>query len=379
MESTMVQILKTNPHLFDTIQVGFLLTDVHSNILYANRQALRLFGYKKEEMEGQRVRILFLEEDLIYFLPNIIYVSLYQEGFEGEALLRHQDGSKIFVHLIATSFKEEGETFLTFSFQEIQRLKRLERERLESERWASLGRMVEEIAHQIRNPIVSIGGYTSRLLKAFPAGPKAHSYLEQIHREARRLEIMIQRLEEYIKIPRPSFHREKIQQVIESTLQTISKEVANEGISFHLEAGGLTGDGELFMDRGLMVMALSHIFKNCIDAVVQGKIGMRRRKVRIAFPEETESVGISISDKGEGISKKNLEHIFEPFFSTRPDRIGLGLTFVKRVMEEHEGGIRVESRLQKGTMVTLMFPKDRRRRIRRELFSAGALERKEQR
>jgi PAS domain S-box-containing protein len=373
----MVEMLKSKPHLFDTIQVAFLLTDAHSNILHANRQARNLFGYKREEIEGQRVRILFLEEDLIYFLPNIIYLTLYKEGFEGEALLRLKGGSKIFVHLVTTAFKEEGETFLTFSFQEIQRLKRLERERLEAERWASLGRMVEEIAHQIRNPITSIGGYTKRLLKTFPSSQKVQSYLEQILQEARKLEIMIQRVEEYVKIPRPAFQREKIQEVMESALQTISKEAMEQGISINLETRGLKGDGNLFLDKGLMVMALSQILKNGMNAVTQESSGKQRKTVKITLFEEGENIGISISDRGEGIAKKNLRHIFEPFFSTRPDRIGLGLTFVKRVMEEHGGRIQVESHVRRGTNVTLIFPKDRRRRIRRELISLETLERRD--
>jgi PAS domain S-box-containing protein len=378
MESTMVEILKSKPYLFDPIQVAFLLTDVHSNILYANRQANNLFGYKREEVEGRRVRILFLEEDLIYFLPNIMYLTLYKEGFEGEALLRHRDGTKIFVHLITASFKEDGETFVTFSFQEIQRLKRLERERLESERWTSLGRMVEEIAHQIRNPVVSIGGYTKRLLNALPSSPKVSSYLERILREAGRLEIIVHRVEEYIKLPRPAFRRENIPEAIESALQTISNEATDQGISFHLETAGLTGNGDLFVDKGLMVMALCHIFRNCMDAVTRGAIRKQRKEVRVALSEGEEDLVISISDKGEGIAKKNIRHIFEPFFSSRPERIGLGLTFVKRVMEEHGGRVHVESQLKKGTTVTLTLPKDRRRRIRRELLSTEAVEKREQ-
>ena len=369
MEETMVEMLKSKPHLFDTIPVAFLLNDVHSNIIYANRQIKSIFGYKKEEIEGQRVRVLFLEEDLIYFLPNIIYLTLYKEGFEGEALLRHKDGAKIFVHLVTTSFKEEGQVFLTFSFQEIQRLKKLERERLEAERWASLGRMVEEIAHQIRNPIVSIGGYTKRLLKAFPSSPKSQSYLDQILRETKRLETLIQRVEEYIKIPRPAFQRERVQEAVESALQTISQEAMEKGIFINLETRDLKGEGNFFIDKGLVIMAISHILKNCMDAVTQTPLRGQRKAVSIALFEEGERLGTSISDKGEGISKKNLDHIFEPFFSTRPDRIGLGLTFVRRVMEEHGGTIQVESRLKRGTTVTLYFPKDRRRKIRRELIS----------
>jgi PAS domain S-box-containing protein len=118
----MLEILKSRHHFLDLVQVAFILTDVHSKILYANRYTKRLFGYAKEEIEGERVRVLFLEEDLTYFLPNIIYLSLYKNGFEGEALLRQKDGAKVFVDLYTTIFNEGGEVFISFSFREIQRL-----------------------------------------------------------------------------------------------------------------------------------------------------------------------------------------------------------------------------------------------------------------
>ena len=88
----MVEILKSRHQLLDFVQAAFILTDVHSKILLTNRYTERLFGYRRDEMEGQRLRIFFLEEDLTYFLPNIVYLTLYKNGFEGEALLRQKDG-----------------------------------------------------------------------------------------------------------------------------------------------------------------------------------------------------------------------------------------------------------------------------------------------
>jgi PAS domain S-box-containing protein len=372
MEPTMVEILKNRHHFLDLIQVAFILTDVHSKILYANRYTERVFGYAREEVEGQRIRIFFLEEDLTYLLPNIVYLTLYKNGFEGEALLKQKDGKKIFVHLSTNSFKEKGEVFLTFSFQEIQRLKKLEREKLEMEHWASLGIMVEEIAHQVRNPIVSIGGYTQRLMKTFPSSSRNRSYLDQILRETKRLETMIQRVEEVVLIPRLIFQKEKVQEVAETALQTFSGKATESGISLNLETGVLEGDEYFFVDKDLVVRAIYCILENSIEAVTRIPIGRKRTTVKVALFKDEENIGISISDKGEGIAKKNIEHIFEPFFSTRPDRVGLGLTFAKRVVEEHGGMIQVESRLKKGTTITLTFPKDRRRKVRRELISPEA-------
>ena len=370
---TMAEMLKPTPHLLDAIQAGFIITDVHSKILYTNHYAKRLFGYSRREIEGKRMRILFLEEDLTYFLPNIVYLTLYKNGFEGEALLGQKNGTKIFVHLYTTSFKEEGEVFISFSFQEIQRLKKLERERLEMERWASLGMMVEEIAHQTRNPIVAIGGYTQRLLKTLSLSAKGKSYLHQILRETKRLETMIQRVEEYVLIPRPTFQKEEIQEVVESVLQSFSKEAVEKGISINLETRALEGEGEFFLDKDLISKALFHILKNSIEAVARTSMGKKGKLVKVSLFGDGGNIGVSISDKGEGIPKKNLDRIFEPFFSTRPDQVGLGLTFAKRVVEDQGGNIQVESRLKRGTTITLTFPKDRRRIIRREKISSEAV------
>jgi len=371
----MVEILKSKHPFLDLVQVAFILTDIHSKILYANRYTKRLFGYTREEIEGERIRVLFLEEDLTYFLPNIIYLSLYKNGFEGEALLRQKDGIKVFVHLYTTTFREGGEVFVSFSFQEIQRLKKLERERMEMERWASLGMMVEEIAHQVRNPIVTIGGYSQRLLNTFAPSPKGKSYLHQILREAKRLETLIQRLEEYVLFPKPAFRREKIEKVVETVLQTSSKEAAEKGVFFNLETRALEGRGDFFIDKDLIAKALFCILENSIEAVRQIPMGKKGRVVRVFLFGDGGSIGISISDRGEGIPKKNLGRIFEPFFSTRPGRVGLGLTFAKRVVEEQGGSIRVESRLKKGTTITLTFAKDRRRMLRREQLSPEGVER----
>jgi len=369
----MVEILKSRHHFLDLVQVAFILTDAHSKILYTNHYTERLFGYSREEIEGERIRVFFLEEDLIYFLPNIIYLSLYKNGFEGEALLRQKNGTKIFVHLFTTTFKEEGEVFISFSFQEIQRLKKLERERLEMERWASLGMMVEEIAHQVRNPIVAIGGYTQRLLKIFSTLTKGKSYLHQILKETKRLETMIQRVEEYVLIPRPIFQKEKMDKVIETVLRTFSKEAAEKGVSINLETRVLKGEREFFIDKDLIAKALIYILENSMEAVVQTPVGKKGRMIKVTLFEDGENIGVSISDRGEGIPSKNLDQIFEPFFSTRPERVGLGLTFAKKVVEEQGGGIQVESRLKRGTTVTLTFPKDRRRILRRERISPESI------
>ena len=372
MENSGGDVERRRRQLLESVPVAFLLTDVHSKIIYANRQTEYLFGYNRSELVGERIRRLFLKEDLIYFLTNILYLTLYKEGFEGEALLRQKDGKRIFVHLYTMSFKEEGEVFLAFTIQEIQRLKKLEQESLESEHWAGIGRMVQEIAHQVRNPIASIGGYALRLQKASADSRKRQTYVNQILQETNRLDALVERVEEYVQVPRPVFGREQVEEVVASALEPFSKDARKNGISFSVEAKGLDEDGYLFVDRALVIKAVSHIVQNSVEAILGTSRADNKRSVKVALVDDGEMVRVSVFDKGPGISKRNLQYVFEPFFSTRPDQVGLGLTLVRRIMWEHGGKTRVESHRGKGTTVTLYFPKDRRRKVRRELISPEA-------
>ncbi len=370
-----MKVIKGRHNLLDSVQVGFILTDPHSKILYANRQAEALFGYRKDGLKGHRLRALFLHEDLTFLLPNIIYLTLYQSGFTGEALLRQKDGTKIFVDISTSSFKEEGEVLLAFSFQEIQRLKILEKQKMEMVRWASLGMMMEEIAHQIRNPIVSIGGYAQRVLKSMPCSisEKGKSYFNHILHEAKHLEMMIERMEEYILLRKPVFQKTRIQEVVEEALLSFSKGRADENISIKLEERAVKPDGVLFLDQDMMMKVISQILENSMEAIYSVSGKKRRNTIGVVIFDDGERIGVSVSDKGPGISRKVLPHVFDPFFSTRPDHHGLGLTFVKRVMDEHGGTLSVASRPRQGTTICLYFPKDRRREVRRELISLDAV------
>lgn len=366
----MEETLKGKTLFLDLLPLAFVLTDIHSKIIYTNHFTERLFGYSKEEMEGQKVRLFFLKEDLIYFLPNIIYLTLYKNGFDGEILLKQKDGKKIFVHLNTTSFKEGGNFFLIFSFHEIQRLKMIEREKLLMDHWASLGLMVEEIAHQIRNPILSLGGYAQRLLRQ-SSSHKRQIYLDRIIEEAKRLDRMIHRLEEIILIQRPVLKKEKILDVVEGAIQQVSQEAKSKGITIHLETGMLRGEESFLVNRSLITKALSHLLENSVDAISK-KSEKKEEVIKVTLSKDKGNAIISIKDQGEGILKKNLRHLFLPFFSTRPDRVGLGLTFVKRVVEGHGGEIEVRSSPNKGTLVTLILPMERRRQIRRRWLSQEA-------
>jgi signal transduction histidine kinase len=117
-----------------------------------------------------------------------------------------------------------------------------------------------------------------------------------------------------------------------------------------------------FIDGDLLSRALRSILENAIEAVNEGG------KIRIKLFPKDDHVGIEISDTGCGISQENLDAVFDPFFSTKPDRVGISLTTARRIIKEQGGTIQASSQRGKGTSFSVLLPMDRRRRIRTQIL-----------
>src|SRR4030043_805932 len=162
----------------EVVKTGILLTDNQGEIRFTNRFADELFGYPKDSLNGNSMDVFFLPEDIGVFFPNIMKLTRDNGSFEGEALLRKRDGSSFFVNLSSALYQEEstGYQFFIFTLQDITHFKKMEKERLDSERFIGLGMMTDQISHHIRNPIASIGGFALRLTKDRISPEDYHQY-----------------------------------------------------------------------------------------------------------------------------------------------------------------------------------------------------------
>ena len=184
------------------VKTGIILTDNQGQIRFTNKLAAELFGYSSGILNGKSIETLFLPDDTQIFLSNIMKITLEDKGFEGEALLRRKDGSSLFVNLSTALYKgnSNGHGLIIFTIQDITYLKKIENEYVGSERFVGLGMMTDQISHQIRNPIVSIGGFALRLARGKVSDEEYSRYTRIIHDESRRLEYIIDRLVEFAKV-----------------------------------------------------------------------------------------------------------------------------------------------------------------------------------
>jgi signal transduction histidine kinase len=224
----------------------------------------------------------------------------------------------------------------------------LHRKLLDMEKMAAMGEMAMFVTHQLRNPIVAIGGFTEQLLKPDVAEEKKTRNLTIIRDEIRRLEDIIYQMGHFLKVslkepvyfdPGPA-----IASVVGSpAIQTRAKAYA---MNIKLEPCL----PEILCDPTSFGEVLRNLLDNAFDATTAGgTVSVRGyRKNPISFV-------LSVRDTGRGMTNPDKGHLFRPFFTTKDKGMGLGLPFIKRVMDTCGGKIEVQSRVGKGALFKLVF------------------------
>ncbi|MFH1135471.1 MAG: ATP-binding protein [Pseudomonadota bacterium] len=351
--------LNENPRLLDEIfsslkQVVFL-SDPEGKILFASSAALPLTGYRTEALEGQNISLLFTEEDLAFFLPNILHLTNHNQSFEGEAMLKRKNGTLFYAYLVSKPCPvgEEERAVFVFSVQDIDRQKRLEKSFRESH-YEDLLKVANGIAHEIRNPLVGIGGFVNRIQKSCQGGEADKRYYTYIFNNLKRIERLVKKVEYLVSLPKPYFKRESIRELVEGAVSPYLEEMARRGIVYSYSGP----DPTMLVDRELVTRAVAILVENSLEAASDGG------RIEIKSNLMDNYCQLCVQDSGPGIASTDLPFIFNPFFSTKADGAGIDLAVVKRIVEGHGGSVAVESRSGEGARFYLKFPFERRREIR---------------
>jgi len=220
------------------------------------------------------------------------------------------------------------------------------RERLQSaERMAALGEVAAKVAHEIRNPLVSIGGFAQRLERKLEGNLK--EYASIIYNEVKRLEDILKDILGFVREIRLSIEDVNINDLVANVISLVEGEIHERGLTLEKYLGEVP---PVKLDYARMKEALLNILNNAIQAVlIQGKIVVR------TYRSNGYAV-IEISDTGTGISEKDLPFIFDPFYTTKVTGTGLGLAITRRIVEEHNGRIEVKSKVGEGTTFKIFLP-----------------------
>ncbi len=342
--------LQTN--LIQTSSDGIIANDRAGNIIIFNEGAERILGYRKGEVIGK------LTVDKIYppGLAREVKKKIYSPEYGGPGRLNQYEvmgvskmGEYIPAELSASLiFEGDQEVGTVGFFRDLRERKQLQEKLLHSERLAVLGQMAAHISHEVKNPMMVIGGFARQLLRDFPQDvQKTREKLQIIVEEISRLENFCAEVGSFAKLSKPQLRPENLNALVEEVCQRLEPSLQEKGIKLLVNL-----DSDLpavKFDPASLRQVIVNVAKNGTEAMAAGGT------LTISSGRQQNRVFVEICDTGEGIPPEISDKIFQPFFSTKSKGSGLGLAISQKIMEAHQGEIRIESNLPQGTRVTLLL------------------------
>lgn len=344
---------------FESANESLIVVDRIGRIVEANSQTERLFGYSRNELAGQPIEILLPER-----LRN--QHRMHRDGFllaprsrpmgAGLNLIgRRKDGSEFPVEVSLTHARDaQGPGLVVAAVVDISERLALEQEARRTDTLSSLGTISAGIAHDLKNPLTVILSQVE-LLRATRLESMTGEQLEQdltvIRRQAERA---VRIVREFLEL---SHHGPQVSAIVD-----INELVGRALLLFgeHVRKGGIQVDTEL--DRTLppvlgdaiaLERVLVNLLTNACEAMASGgTLTITTGTVR----ERPGWLRLSVADNGGGIDPQALPKIFDLLYTTKPGGSGLGLWLSRRIVQEHNGRIEVDSDVGRGTSFTLQFP-----------------------
>jgi hypothetical protein len=218
-----------------------------------------------------------------------------------------------------------------------------------AERLAAVGNMAGHIAHEIRNPLVAIGGFARSLMRLAKDNASIHNVAKIIAEEVMRLEKILANVMLFTKFPKPSFQLADLNTTVEEACKLLQSEAGPKNVKL---IKTLAPDlPKLLLDPIQINQMLVNLMRNGIQSI--SGYGVVEVSTQFVEPQE---VLLVVRDTGSGIPPNVLENLFNPFFTTKPDGTGLGLPICQQIVNDHGGQISVESQVGHGTVFSISFP-----------------------
>lgn len=209
------------------------------------------------------------------------------------------------------------------------------RERLvHGARLAAIGEMAANLAHELKNPLITIGGFAGRLLRYLPVESREQHYADTICKEVARLEKMLADILAFSRKPTICYSHCNLVETLQECFESCALALEEQGIQLISALDG--GPWTIVGDANQLKQVFLNLMLNACDAMPQGgMIEVSARKLSL----DKNSVMISIKDTGGGIPEEMLPKVFNPFFTTKRHGTGLGLAIVNRIVLNHNGSI----------------------------------------
>jgi nitrogen-specific signal transduction histidine kinase len=350
-----------NETLLENLTTGVIAAGPDERITVFNNEAGQITELNSREIQDEYLDKL--PGPLRDALRKTLQTGESQEN--SELTLRSGDRSVVVRTSSSIFHGQEGEMLgALMVLTDITALKRLELQIRRSDRLASLGTLSAGMAHEIKNPLVSIKTFAQLLPERYQDSDFRETFSNLIGHEIERIDSLVNQLLRFARPAKPVLKLMHVQEILEKSLLLVGHRLYQKDIK--LSRSWEANVDTIRADADQLEQVFLNFFLNAMDAMKNG--GELNVQTEIRTDEEWvsalaqnngnthEILRITIRDTGDGIRGEDIPHVFDPFFTTKDYGTGLGLSVVHGIIQEHGGQIEVESELKKGTAFHILLP-----------------------
>ncbi|MDQ0201406.1 two-component system sensor histidine kinase NtrB [Neobacillus ginsengisoli] len=314
-------------------------------ILYYNKACLDLFHLKTSKDIISKGIWLFLHPDFHdKSRERLRRILENQEVLKtAELKMLKSNGEEIDVEVMSVPFFIKDKVFAQVTMQNITHRKAAEKLLNNREKLASLGQIAAGIAHEVKNPLTSVKGFLQLIKES-----QSHPYLDIMENELMKALAALQNL---LQVSKPDLHDEPLVSIdLCNELASLIYLFQDRLYKVDVELDLRDSEKKIVGKRNLFQKAFFNLLKNSLEAIED------KGKIRIEHYYKNDWIHIKVTDSGIGIPKEKLKMLGTPFFTSKTDGTGLGLTQVFTTVHEHQGNIFIQSEVGKGTTIHVQLP-----------------------
>jgi len=333
--------------LISSLPVGLIATDSSGTIQVCNEAAAEMLGGARKAILG-KLPLAGLPQGLAQmFSGNSPEVAVQRQR---EVVLENGVGISRIVQLASVVVQDEEHDFAgeVLLIRDLTEVKLLEKQLQRSERLAALGKMAAGVAHELRNPLSSIKGLAVLLKSHFTEPGREAETADVLVKEVERLNRSIGELLDYAKPGQLNRAPTSIEEILRKTLSLVQTDAEAYGITVELSLEDNLP--ELTIDSDKLKQVFLNLLLNAIQAMPNGGT------LSVGLTKDERNMNIIIRDTGMGILPKNLPRVFDPYYTTKNDGTGLGLAMSAKIVEEHDGWLKIASVPEEFTEVRVVLP-----------------------
>lgn len=359
----------------DSLVTGLRARDLEGRITYVNPAFCDMVGLPAAELLGHGPPMPYWAPEAIDDYrqrhAQVLAKTVTAQGYESVWMRRDGERFPVLIHeapLIDADGRHTGWMASVIDLADRRRTEEINRQQQEklqqAARLATMGELATVLSHELNQPLAAISSYATgaaNLVDAAPSGAAAAALpgelreaLSRIAVQAQRAGRIIRRVNDFMRRREPSREAVDVGELVATLQPLIELQARKTGAHLRLS---LSGAGALAMaDRVMLEQLVLNLTRNAIESMAGVRRDARVLEVEVSRAEDADAVRVAVSDRGSGIAPDVAERLFTPFFSTKPDGLGLGLSICRSVAEQCGGRLWHEPREGGGTRFVLSLP-----------------------